>query len=438
MLVNFKVENFRSIKEVMELSFESTNLSSLLGNITNVSVANNKSRNLLKTISIYGPNASGKSNLIKAMSLMKLMVVNSNNINKGDSLVFDPFKLDLSFAEKPTSFEISLILNGVLYEYGFKYNSSIILKEYLYYYPNGRKSLIFERDNNNSCVEELGCYKFTIDKTKQEFISSMTSRNKLYLSVATNLEYDKTQNVFDWINDKLVIHTTSDDSWGRYTTDQLNNSTSKDRILTFLKAADFNINNIETTQSKIQISDNSLEEMKEILKDEAINKLLDMKELTEIRTFKTGIDKEGNYIDVEFDINSESDGTLKFYELAGPVIDMLTRGCCLIYDELDTKLHPNLMLFLVKLFNKNKSNAQMVFSTHNVITLDQKYLRRDQVYLVDLLRDGSSELYSLIDFKEEKKSSNISKRYLTGRYQAVPYIDEDMVIESIMENLNGA
>lgn len=438
MLVNFRVSNYRSIKKEVELSFETAGLKTLPQNVIDAKLSTGKSFNLLKTVSIYGPNASGKSNIVKALSLMQGMVSGSQYLNKGDQLPYDPFRLDYRYEKEPTSFEISIIIDKIMYEYGFKYNKEYIKNEYLYYYPNGRKSIIFERDNDSDCSDVLGCYKFTIDKNRQEFISSMTSKNKLYLSSATNLEYEKTSSVFNWIKDKLVIHTTeTNDTWKKFTTSQLNDITSKKKILNFLKGADFKINNIESNDVKINIDDSSLESIKTLFSDEMISSITGIKEMTEISTFKSGLDMEGNNVQVSFDISNESDGTIKFYELAGPFTNMISRGCCIVYDELDIKLHPNLIIFLINLFNKNITNAQMVFTTHNVIALDQKYLRRDQIYLVDMLRDGSSDLYSIVDFKEEKLSSNLAKRYITGRYNAVPYVDEDIVIDSLMENIDG-
>jgi AAA15 family ATPase/GTPase len=225
--------------------------------------------------------------------------------------------------------------------------------------------------------------------------------------------------------------------WSEYTTELISSSDNKMKVLKFLQGADFKISNIETTSRKVALDDEAIDQLKLFLSDNALNSFLSTEEMLEISTFKKGIDESGSVMSIPFNITNESDGTRKFYELAGPFIDMLSEGKCLVYDELDTKLHSNLMLFLIKLFNLNKKNAQMMFTTHNIISLDQQYLRRDQIYLMNLLENGSSELYSLLDFSDEKTTSNIAKRYLTGRYSAIPYVDEELVINSIMEIING-
>jgi hypothetical protein len=438
MIKSFRVANYLSIKDEMELSFEATAVKDLPKNVARLDLPNDKEVKLLKSVSVYGPNASGKSNLVKAIGMMKHLVLTSNNMNKGDVLPYRPFRLDAKQFEIPTRFEVDLVLDSVLYEYGFEYDARAIRKEFLYYYPNGRKSLIFERENKAGCQNEKGCFRFTVDKSRQELLASMTSDNKLYLSVATNLEYEKTESVFNWIQKQLIIHTTDqEDNWSDYTTHLLSDPEQKNKVLNFLKGADFQIHDIQTQSRKVKIDEKTIKKMGEVLNDESLQRLMNLDELTQINTIKKGYDEQGNQVDIIFDISEESDGTRKFFELAGPFIDMLARGCALIYDELDTSLHPNLILFLIRLFNKSHTNPQLLFTTHNVITLDQKYLRRDQIYLMDMKKDRSSELYSIVDFSSEKSTSNLAKRYLTGRYSGVPFVDEDLVIEAIMERMNG-
>lgn len=438
MIISLIVENFRSIKEPIELSFEASAITNLQSNVIK-STAYNKEISLLKTISIFGPNASGKSNIIRALDYMKGLVLSSNSYNKGDKLPYEPFRLDEDCINKPSKFEISLLLDNIIYIYGFQCIEELITNEYLYHYPNGRKSIIFERNNENRKTENrVDHYKFTVDRVKQEFYASMTSSNKLYLSVSTNLENPHTEKVFNWFKHKLIIQTTSQQRrWGGYTTHLIDDNLEKNKILNFLKGADFNINDITSNSKKFDYDDEFISNIQKIIQPEALNKFINNEQLVEVKTSKIGKKINGEDMEVTFDLSEESDGTNKFYELAGPFIDMLTNGHCLIYDELDTRLHPNLLVFLVLLFNKSKTNAQLLFTAHNTAILDQKYLRRDQMYFTDRKKDSSTELFSVYDFSEEKISSNINKRYLSGRYKAIPFIDEDLVLEYLMEAING-
>jgi len=409
MIVNFKTGNFRSIKEEVELSFEASSIQNLNQNVINANLVSEKTILLLKTISLYGPNASGKSNLIKALEFMKSLILNSININKGDYIPFNPFKLDQNYENHPSFFEVELVLNSIHYIYGFKSTEKIINSEYLYYYPNGKKSIIFERNNNrNSSENDISDYKFTVDKSRQELYASMTSTNKLYLSVSTNLENTLTAPVFNWFKDKLIIHTTEGNkTWSEYTTHLIKLNDQNEKIVNFLKGADFNINRLIAREKKTDMDADVLSKISTIVKEDALNSFISSK-FFEVKTLRSGVDQNGNPVDVLFDMTEESDGTNKFFELAGPFIDMLAHGDCLVFDELDTRLHPNLLVFLVTLFNKNMTNAQLLFTAHNTVVLDQKYMRRDQIYFTNRKNDGSSELYSVYDFQEEKVTSNLN------------------------------
>lgn len=430
MILNFRAKNIFSIKEEVELSFEASSIKGLMDNVIAYETVNKNKKKILKSVGIFGHNASGKSNLIKSFGIMKDLVVSSNSRNKNEKLPYFPFKLDENNLYKDTSFYVELILNGILYEYGFSYNAQKITKEYLYYYPNGRISTIFERKLVNEKTE----YKFTVDKVKQEFLSNVTSDNKLYLAVATNLEYKKTEIVFKWISEKLIINNSDRASanWRNYTAHLISDEKEKEKILKFLKGADFNIIDLDLKKkkpNKINFPD-ELEIPKSIIEE------FENSEILEIGTIKKGMSLEGKEISIPFKMFEESDGTKKFFELAGPFLDILSKGYCLIFDEIDNSLHPKLLVFLINLFNNNITNAQLAFTVHNTIVFNQDYLRRDQIYLMNLDNTGASELYSIHDFKTEKNTSDILKRYLTGRYDGVPFIDNDLVSLILRGNLN--
>ena len=205
MIISISVENFLSIKEKITLDLEATTSKKL---INNTFYYNEKDR-LLKNIIIYGANASGKTNLIKAIDFMKAMIIKSHTHNVGDTILITPFKLDKKYENKPTKFEIKFIHQNIKYDYSFSFTKEKIIDEILYYYPNNRKSLIFKRKNTNK-------YEFKIDKSKQDSLyREVTIENTLYLSRATQHGYDKTKPVYEFFLNNLI--TSFNQQWEVYT-----------------------------------------------------------------------------------------------------------------------------------------------------------------------------------------------------------------------------
>ncbi len=194
MLIEFNIQNFRSIKKEVTLSLVATPDKSLDDNLIKTNLLRD---NLLRSTVIYGANASGKSNIVLAFNSLKNFVMKSHTFQKGTKLEYIPFKLDKKYLSNPSKFEVVFIKNNLKYIYGVSFISEKIIDEYLYYYPKGSKALIFERKDTNN-------YRFTIDRKEQKFISKKTLDNVLYLSNSTQLNYDKTSEVFDWFKDKGI------------------------------------------------------------------------------------------------------------------------------------------------------------------------------------------------------------------------------------------
>jgi len=303
-----------------------------------------------------------------------------------------------------------------------------IVDEYLYYYPQGRKALIFERKDTFN-------YKFTIDINEQEFLSSKTLPNVLYLSNSTQLNYKKTSEAFDWFKDNLkIIGATDNPKLTAFTIELLNKDEElKEFILKILIVADLGIVDISAKLDKILIDDTSLELSSPDLKTELVLisddeglKLVQM----DIKTMHNVLDEQGNDIVINFDFDEESEGTKRLFALVGSWIDALNNGRILIVDELDTKLHPLLMEFLIKLFHnptQNKNDAQLIFTTHNTNLLDLDLFRRDQIWFTEKNPNfGNTDLYSLLEFSP-RKDKNVRKGYLAGRYGAIPFISDDRI-----------
>lgn len=410
MLIEFNIENFRSIKEQVTFSMVATKYKELDGNLIK-NVLNGDS--LLKTAVIYGANASGKSNVLLAINFLKWLVLNSHKNQKGQNIKFTPFKLDKAYLKKPTKMSVVFIKDKIKYNYNLSFDNEKVIDESLYYYPNNKKATIFERIKTTQ-------FKFTIDEKEQKLISERTLPNVLYLSKATQENYQKTAPAFDWfLNNLQVITATEHPGLVDFTVNLLKkDETSKKYILKALLEADVGIDDISTISKKI-----STKEFKGLPPEIAKVIFGDKQEVDayQIQTVHKG---------VIFDFQEEeSEGTRRIFSLIGPWIDSLRHGRTLLVDELDTKLHHLLNLFLIGLFHdptQNKTNAQLIFTTHNTNLLDQDVFRRDQVWFTEKKENGSSDLYSLTEYKP-RNDKDIEKGYLAGKYGALPFIKENRI-----------
>ena len=416
MLIEFSVENFLSIKDRVTLSLLASADKSLDNNLIKTDVL--KKDSLLRSAVLYGANASGKTNVLLALDFLNHLVINSHNNQKGTKIEYSPFKLNRENISIPSQFEVVFIKNNVKYIYGVSITDEKIVDEYLYYYPEGRRATIFERNNTTD-------YKFTIDKNEQNFLSKRTLENVLYLSNSTQLNYAKTSEAFEWFKDNLrIIGPTDNPTLTEYTIKLLNEDKAfKEYLLKALVEADLGISDISASVETISMEDLPTDfpkHLKSILSDDKG----ELKKI-DIKTIHTVHNIEGNEINVQFEFDEESDGTQRMFSLIGPWIDVLINGRILVVDELDTKLHHLLNVFLIKMFHdpsQNKSNAQLIFTTHNTNLLDLDLFRRDQIWFTEKNPDiGSTDLYSLIEFSP-RKDKKIQKGYLAGRYGAIPFI----------------
>ncbi len=411
MLIELNLENYRSIKEEVSLNMISTKDSSFENNLIKTDVL--KEESLLKSAVIYGANASGKTNILLALNFLQRLVMTSHKHQKGNKLPYSPFKLDKQTLSKPTRIRIVFIKNETKYIYEISFNSEKIITEYLYSYPNNYKKIIFERTDSLN-------YKFIDDEKKQRLIAERTLPNVLYLSKATQENYEVVSKVYDWFKDELnVIGPTDHPGLIDITAKMLKSGSMKELILKAMLEADIGIDDISVDTKKLKIEDLPKGIPPEIKKMMMNNK--EEIEQTKINTIHKG---------VNFDFEEESDGTMRLFSLIGPWITALKDGNVLIVDELDTKLHHLLNVFLIELFHdptQNKKNAQLIFTTHNTNLLDiQDIFRRDQIWFTKKNQKGATDLYSLVEYSP-RKDKNIERGYLAGKYGALPFIKENKI-----------
>ena len=418
MLIEFSVKNFLSIKDRVTLSMVASKDTSHGNNLIKNA---DKGIDILNTAVLYGANASGKTTVLRAIGFLVKFLTMSHEMQKGRKIPVKAFKLDRVCLDKPSSFEIIFKTEGIKYAYGFSATEDKVIDEYLYYYPKGRQSIIFERENTDQ-------YKFTNDiEIQTQIRNKFHSPNKLYLSTASLWEYETAQIPFKWLDSNLQI-IISHERLEEITASLMKESEIVNKRVKYLiKNAVKDIEDITFTEIELDKKDNPI---LKFLTEEAKAKILsnDDNKLLSVNTSHKMNNSEEL---VEFDLGEESDGTQKLFGLLGPWIDVLEEGSTLIVDELDIRLHTHLTRFLIELFQNpeiNKNNAQLIFSTHDTNLLDQDLFRRDQIWFTEKKEDNSTDLYSLDDFTVRKDAA-IEKGYLQGKYGAIPYMKGDCLWE---------
>lgn len=416
MLLEFTLKNFLSIKDEITLSMVASKDSSHEDNVLSY---DDGKKNALKSIIIYGANASGKSNILKAMDFVHNFIKYSHEMQQGVNIPRIPFKLDRNCLNEPSEFNIIFIQDGIKYAYGFSTTEEEVIDEYLYYYPNGRQSIIFEREN----VDQ---YKFNADKERQiEIKNKFHSKNKLFLCTESLWEYEKVIPPFKWLSQKLKI-LLEHENLESYTGMQLSKDENiKPVIMKYLRKADLDIYDLNVSSYDDLSSLHYAKNLPDKIKEE-ISSVIKNKKILDIKTTHKGLNENQETVDVEFELKEESSGTRKFFGLLGPWIDVLSNGYTIAIDELDIRLHPLLTKTLIDIFQNPKINnkgAQLIFTTHNTNLLNQELFRRDQIWFTEKKENGSTDIYSLNDFSV-RKDENIEKGYLKGKYGAIPFITE--------------
>ena len=405
MILEFSVKNFLSFKEKVTFSMIANSNKELNDNY--VEIGGNK---VLKSAAIYGANASGKSNLFKILTLVVLMLRSSNSVDINAKLPLIPFKLDKGSVNKPSEFEIKFILDETRYVYGFIADKDKIYDEYLYYYPNGRETKIFDRTNINE-------YSYTQkDEKILREIEAKNAQNKFFLATATNWNFDKTKAAYNFLTNGIGtcnnLEILKNMAYKMYET---NPDYLKDFAIDFLQKADFNIEDYQISQ--IDVPGEFLTAIPEF-----ITKTLPDKPKAYQVLFKHK--NSDNYLSID----EESLGTQMIFAFIPFLADSLKNKKVLIIDELDKSLHPFLVQYIVEIFNDaeiNKNGSQLIFNTHDTNLLDLNILRRDQILFTEKNSEtGESDLYSLSDFSV-RKQENVEKGYMLGRYGAVPFIKND-------------
>ena len=418
MILEIRLSNFFSIKDEIVMDLRAGKSKSQKVKDLENNVFTYKDEKILKVVALYGANASGKSNIIKAIRFCCRMVFQSHLHNENVIFNFIPFKFE-GYPEKPSSFLIKFVSSGIEYEYSFSLTRTKILTESLYYYPNDRRAKVFTRDETKK-GEKKDKYSFGNVIKKPMDVAENTSDKTLYISRASQMDRELGKEIFSFFNDRFILGYTGLNAPNIEALIKEN----RQLLIEALQIADSDIIDIKTKRIAVPFKsvNVSFPTATATVSDE-------QKEIIQITTH------HNTSPTIAFDFNSEeSGGTKNLFLILLSLFDIIKNNKILLIDEIELSLHTSIVEFIIKLFYTS-SSAQLIFSTHNTKLLDLDKIRKDQIYFVNKKPDASTDLYSLFDYKDFRENMDVEKAYLQGRFDAVPFIDDSLA--NLKSLING-
>lgn len=412
MLLQFACSNHKSIKNKVTFStiagsdntFEET-----LKPFSNVRV--------MRSAVIYGANGSGKSNFINALEFVRNLVSESITNQPGQGIFQAPHKLNAD--NIPSEYEIQFVKNDIRYAYGFSVVKNAVANEYLYYFPRGRQVKIFEREAMD--IKPGDKYKRAFDVSL-----GVLKENRLFLSCAANYtNIREIEEAFLFFKEDIVVYNPQANNWTEYSIRLMQQNTKiKNVFVEILQALGTGVKDIRVKMEKTRLTAKDLpQEIPEALK-----------------MFMTS--QEANIVEAklvydEFETDlmlEESTGIKRLFEVICPIIDIINNGKILVCDEIETSLHESIVYQIVKLFNGASKDkfAQLIFSTHDTSLLDSSLFRRDQIWFTQLDKQRATDLYSLVEIKNVRKTENLEKGYISGKYGAIPVLNRNFSFDDAL------
>jgi AAA15 family ATPase/GTPase len=413
MLLEFRVQNYRSFRDENNLSLVAAGDKSLERTNT-VETRSHGVPRAVRSAVVYGANASGKSNLVRALQLMRGVVMESASLQPSQLFNVQPFRLDEESARKPTLFEVTILIDGTRYQYGFEFTPERIRAEWLLVYQKQKPQRWFDRKAGERDGKDI--YEFGSHLTGPKRIwQDATRPNALFLSTAIQLNSEILAPLYRWFTESLVVFLDGGQLSFDFSTQMLQMPGGGARIAALLRAADIAITAISAERKKGLVHS---------LKLQPGQGLTDSK-IEENEVLFPKFKHTVGTVSAEFELADESQGTQKMFSLAGPLFDVLEKGRVLVVDELDRSLHPLLVRQIIETFQDpelNPRGAQLIFTTHDTAQLDNTLLRRDQIWLAEKPhRSQASELVPLSEFSP-RKGEALERNYLSGRYGGVPIL----------------
>lgn len=424
MLIQLSIANFRSILATQTLSLVAGPGSEHA--VRNLITGEHEGLRLLRSAVIYGPNAAGKSNVLRALAALRQLVEQTaTRVQEGQRLsVIVPFMLDTDAARKPSELEIIFIADdGVRYHYALAVSPERVHREWLVAYPNARPQRWFERvyDEKKRHYDWWFGPSFQGERAERKVWREFTRANALFLSTAVQLNNDQLKPAFAWITQKLLVLIPGF-AWNpSLSLALLKDDAGKEQLMRYMRAADIDIDRLELLEEDPPgLGAAATPAGFELGSASGLDGVAAKR--VQVRAWHK---QSGSDQDVALDIQEESAGTRQLFELAGTWVRALQSGAILFVDELDRSLHPLMSRFLVGRFqgSANRRDAQLVYTTHDTSLLDSDLLRRDQVWFVEKDENRSTRLYSLLEYRPRKEEA-LERGYLKGRYGALPLISD--------------
>lgn len=426
MLISFEVKNFLSFKDKVRFSMEKTpekQKKERLPYIEEYDI------NLLPVVSIYGGNASGKSNLIKSLRFAQSLIVRGTQID--ELIPVEPFLLDDNALQSPSEFSFVILIKNKIYEYGFKVSKSRIEEEYLIEILKTTEAEVFRRDNKNS-VNLTGKLP---DRDRLKVIAEGTRNTQLFLTNTVTQNHPLFRDIYYWFRNQLVIidpHA----KYQAYNEFTAENAPMKELVNRALNGLDTGITKLGEENIPVEAVQIPPELKDQIERLPIINIELPNGERyiiynlpnESIRAAKiVSFHSDGKGREKKFDFVKESDGTRRVIDLLPAFIESSQKnyGRVFVIDELDRSLHSTLVKRLLQAYLSScgtKSRSQIIFTTHDLMLMDQNLLRRDEMWIMERDSNESSRLYSISDYKDVRKDKDLRRSYLQGRFGGVPRI----------------
>lgn len=428
MLIEFSIGNYRSFRKVVTFSMVAANIKSKPSTLDANNVFQLQGHPaLLTSAAIYGANASGKSNFVKALDFMRSFVLDSPKETRSTgAIATEPFAFNSETEGQPSHFEMAFIVDGTRYRYGFEVTTERVTSEWLFYVPKKIESRLFERENDEVVLS--GVFK------EGKEIIARTRPNALFLSVVAQFNGKIAQSIVMWFRKLGIASGLQDQSMRLFTIQSFLDGAYRDQIIQLLRSLDLNIDAI-SVEKNASATPHPVSNLDENNGTPTVVPGGQNGDRLGVRTTHNQFDAAQHKIGaVTFDLDvHESEGTRKLFALSGPVVNALQTGRILIIDELDARLHPLMTSELIRLFNSMQTNphhAQLIFTTHDTNLLGSDLFRRDQIWFVEKDRQGGTDLYSLAEFKVRNDAS-FERDYVKGRYGATPILTtlHHMVLE---------
>jgi len=417
MLLRFGVENYRSLWRPQQLSLIPTRLHDNESGLLKWGGRRGGGQ-ALSTAILYGANASGKSTVIDALETIRTAITYSHrHWDPKGGVGFTPFALDPKAVKRKARFDIDFVVDSIRYHYGFEANRKEFTSEWLYSFPNGRRTLLFERSKSS--------FEFGRElKGRNKVIADLTRPNSLFLSAAIQNDHKQLTKVARFF-DETTVNNVGDTDFDSPDIDKTIRHRSVDkRAIEFLRRIDTGVVGWRRKTSPVPPEALIFQRDLVSLLQKAVGDREEFSDLmrekrSEIQLAHQGVSGAAVYMDFD----SESLGTKRLLALLCQVFKALDSGSLLVVDELDASLHTQVGEGIIGLFSRRRTNpkgAQLVATTHDTNLLLSSFLRRDQIWFAEKDVAGATRLFALSDIKT-RKEDNFEKGYLQGRYGAIPF-----------------